>query len=52
MSSDGAHTNTEEDEGRGILGNVAVTSLLQRCTQVGSKIGPIKTQTTLILGYV
>lgn len=36
MSSDGAHTNTEEDEGRGILGNVAVTSLLQRCTQVMS----------------
>ncbi|EGT40075.1 hypothetical protein CAEBREN_31871 [Caenorhabditis brenneri] len=36
MSTDGAQADPEEEEGRGILGNVAVTSLLQRCTQVMS----------------
>ncbi|EFP08489.1 hypothetical protein CRE_15492 [Caenorhabditis remanei] len=35
MSTDGAQADTEEEDTRGILGNVAVTSLLQRCTQIG-----------------
>uniref|UniRef100_A0A8R1I917 Mon2_C domain-containing protein n=1 Tax=Caenorhabditis japonica TaxID=281687 RepID=A0A8R1I917_CAEJA len=37
MSSDGAQSDGEDEDGRGILGNVAVTSLLARCTQVMSE---------------